>query len=49
MIVELLHKIENQALKFISIRAKDEQCCRSFQQQYQENYAEDGSHVQGLA
>ena len=41
--------MENQALKFISIHVEDERCCRSCQQEYQEYYIEDGSHVQGLA
>ena len=35
--------MENQALKFISKQAKDKQCCRSSQQEYQEYYAKDGS------
>jgi hypothetical protein len=43
-----LRKIENQALELISIQTKDEWCCRSYQQEYQENYAEDGIHIQEL-
>ena len=40
--------MENQALKFISIQANDEYCCRNYQYEYPENYVEDGSHVQGM-
>ena len=41
--------MENQAFKFISIQVEDKGCCRSCQQEYQKDYVEDGSHVQGLA
>jgi uncharacterized protein (UPF0212 family) len=50
MIKKALHKIENQAFEFISIQIKDERCCKSCQQKYQEYYVkDDSSHVQGLA
>ena len=41
--------MKNQALKLISIQAKDEWYCRSSQQEYQEDDTEDGTHIQGLA
>jgi hypothetical protein len=43
-----LRKMKNQVLKFISIQAKIKRCCRSCQQEYQEDYVEDDNHVQGL-
>jgi len=40
-----LHKMKNQALKFIFMQAKDKRCCRSCQKEYQEDYAEDGCNI----
>jgi hypothetical protein len=41
--------MENQAFKFLTIQAQDEWCRGSSQQKHQENYLENGSHLQGLA
>jgi hypothetical protein len=41
--------MENQAFKFLPIQAEDEWCCGSCQQKHQENYSENGSHLQRLA
>ena len=40
--------MKDQAFKFLTIQAKDESCHRSSQQEYQENYSENGSHLQRL-
>jgi hypothetical protein len=40
--------MKNQAVKFISIQAKDEWYFTSYQQEYQKDYTEDDNHVQGL-
>jgi hypothetical protein len=41
--------MENQPFQFLTIQAQDEWCRRSNQQEHQENYSENGSHLQGLA
>jgi hypothetical protein len=41
--------MENQTFKFLTIQAEDEWCHESRQQEHQEDYSEDGTHLQRLA
>jgi len=40
--------MQNQAFKFLTMQTEDEWCCGSRQLKHQENYSENGSHLQGL-
>ena len=41
--------MENQAFQLLTVQVEDEWCCRSCQQEFQENYSENSDHLQRLA